>query len=185
MRRLLPITLLLCALPGCRGPVAGEVMLAPEVTFRLCPPETGPAFFALQEMVFTFPGGRRETAVAAIENKDGVLTLVASSLLGQTLFTVQVRGRVALVDARVPLPPQLDPQLLPALVQFALWPAEALRASLEPGTTLEQDGPRRTLLRRGRVVWTVTRDGAAPPFRSLVLENPGLCLTVRIRTLED
>jgi hypothetical protein len=180
MRRLLPVILLLSALPGCRGPVAGGVVVAPEVTFRLCLPETGPDFFALQEMAFTFPGGRRETAVAAIENKGGAMTLVVSSPLGQTLFTVQVRGRTALVDARVPLPSGLDPRLLPALVQFALWPEPVLRAGLEPGTTLEQDGPRRSLLYKGRVVWTVTRDGAG-----MVLENPAQGLTVRVRTLED
>jgi len=180
MRRFLPAILLLSALPGCRGPAAGEVVVAPEVTFRLCLPEAGPDFFALQEMAFSFPGGRRETAVAAIENKGGALTVVVSSPLGQTLFTVQVRGRTALVDARVPLPPGLDPQLLPALVQLALWPAEALRAGLAPGTTLQQDGPRRMLLRKGRAVWTITRDGAG-----LVLESPAQGLTVRVRTLED
>jgi hypothetical protein len=180
MRRLLPVILLLSALPGCRGPAAGEVAVAPEVNFRLCLPETGPAFFALQELAFSFPGGRRELVVAAIENKGGAMNLVVSSPLGQTLFTVQVRGRAALVDARVPLPPGLDPQLLPALVQLALWPAEALRAGLEPGTTLEQDGPRRSLLHKGRVVWTVARDGAG-----LVLENPAQGLTVRVRTLEE
>jgi hypothetical protein len=65
-------------------------------------------------------------------------------------------------------------------VQFTLWPAEALRASLGPGLQLELDGARRTLLCRGRVVWTVNRKGEA-----MVLENPALGLTVRVRTLED
>jgi len=186
MRCLLPIALLLALCgAGCRGPVPGEVYLAAGLPFRLCLPETGPEFFALQEITFGLPGGRRETVVAALENKGGTLSLVASSPLGQTLFTVQLRGRVVTVDARAPLPSGLDPALLPALVQFSLWPEAVLRAGLEPGVGLGQDGPRRTLLRQGRVVWSVTREGTEPPFQGLVLENPAMGLSVRIRTLEE
>ncbi|MDR3670401.1 MAG: DUF3261 domain-containing protein [Holophaga sp.] len=186
MRRFLAVTLLLLVLSGagCRRPVPGEVYLAPGVPFRLCLPETGPDFFALQEVTFSFAGGRRETTMAAVENKGGLLSLVVSTPLGQTLFTVQVRGRAVLVDARIPLPPRLDPALLPALVQFSLWPEAAVRDGLEPGISFRQEGPRRTLLRRGQAVWTVTREGAAAPFQSLALESPALGLTVRIRTVE-
>jgi hypothetical protein len=101
------------------------------------------------------------------------------------MFVIQVRGRAVTVDPRMPLPAGLDPRVLPALIQFALWPEAALRAGLYPGITLEQDGGRRTLLRRGQVVWTVTREGEAPPFRRLVLENPALGMSVRIRTVEE
>jgi hypothetical protein len=181
MRAFRPLALLLpLLLAGCRGPADTRVRLAPGVTVRLCLPETGPDLFITQEMVMTFPGGRQETAIAAIENRGGVMSLVASTPLGQTLFVVQSRGGAVTVDTRVPLPAGIDPRALAALVQFALWPAEALRASLGPGVQLELDGARRTLLRRGRVVWTVTREG-----ETQVLENPALGLTVRVRTLED
>jgi hypothetical protein len=179
--------LLLLALlaSGCRPPAADVVHLAPGTPFRLCPPEAAPDFFANQEVVFGTRAGRQEILLATIENRAGVLNLVASTPLGQTLFIVRVQSGAVTVDARVPLPDRLDPRLLPALVQFALWPAEAVRAGLDPGTRLEQDGPRRTLWRRGKVVWTVTREGEAPPFRSLLLEHPGLGLTLRIRTLDE
>jgi hypothetical protein len=181
MRAFRPLALLLpLLLAGCRGPADTGVHLAPGVTFRLCLPETGPDLFATQEMVMTFPGGRQETAIAAIENRGGVMSLVVSTPLGQTLFVVQDRGGAVTVDTRVPLPAGLDPRALAALVQFTLWPAEALRASLGPGLQLELDWARRTLLCRGRVVWTVNRKGEA-----MVLENPALGLTVRVRTLED
>ena len=184
MKCLRPLTLLLpLLLGGCRPPAT--VRVAPGVPFRFCPPEAAPDFFVNQEVVFTLPGGRRETVLAAIENQGGALRLVASTPLGQTLFTVRVQAGVALVDARVPLPGRLDPRALPALVQLALWPEAAVRAGLAPGTRLEQDGARRTLLRGDRVVWTVTRTGDAPPFQSLVLEAPGLGLVLRIRTLEE
>jgi hypothetical protein len=171
MRAFRPLALLLpLLLAGCRGPADTGVHLAPGVTFRLCLPETGPDLFATQEMVMTFPGGRQETAIAAIENRGGVMSLVVSTPLGQTLFVVQDRGGAVTVDTRVPLPAGLDPRALAALVQFTLW----------PGLQLELDGARRTLLCRGRVVWTVNRKGEA-----MVLENPALGLTVRVRTLED
>jgi len=182
-----PLTLLLLPLliVGCRRPDPGAVRLARGVPFRLCPPESAPDFFADQEVLFSRPDGGRETLLTAVENRGGALSLVASTPLGQTLFIVRVQSGAVTVDARVPLPDRLDPKLLPALVQFALWPLEAVRAGLGADVTCVEDGARRTLLRQGRVVWSVSRTGTAPPFQSLLLENPGMGLTLRIRTLEE
>ncbi len=185
-RRVLTLLLLLpLLLAGCRRPAVTQVYVAPGVPFRLCPPEAGPDLSVTQEVVFELPGGRRETVLAAIENRGGRMSLVASTPLGQTLLVIRARDGEMQVDARIPVPGDLDPRVLPALVQFALWPAEALRAGLGPEARLEQEGPRRTLLRKDKVVWTITREGAAPPYRRLVLENPALGLSVQVRTLED
>jgi hypothetical protein len=161
------------------------VLVAPGVPFQLCPPEDGPDLFVTQEVVFHLPGGRRETALAVIENGGGTLNLVASTPMGQTLFVVRVHGTAATVDARVALPEGLDPRVLVALVEFALWPAEAVGRNLAAGIRFEQDGGRRTLLRNGKVVWTVTRDGEAPPYDRLMLLNPALGLGVDIRTVRE
>jgi Protein of unknown function (DUF3261) len=185
MRTPLTLFLLPILLMGCRQPDPGSVQLARQVPFRLCPPESAPDFFADQEVLFSLPDGGRETLIAAVENRGCALTLVASTPLGQTLFVVRVQSGAVTVDARVPLAERLDPRMLPALVQFALWPLEAVRAGLGPGVTCAEDGPRRTLLRKGKVVWSATRTGAAPPFQALLLENPGMGLTLRIRTLEE
>jgi len=185
MRSARPVLLLLLLLlAGCRPPV-GTVYLARGVPFRLCPPEAEADFFATQEVDFTLPGGRRELLLAAVENRGGVLSMVVSTPMGQTLFTVRVQSGAAAVDARVPLPAQLDPRLLPALVQFALWPEPVLRAGLAPGIRLEQDGARRTLLRKDKVVWTVLREGEGPLYRGLTLESPDLGITLRIRALDE
>jgi len=184
-RNLSRLLLLPLLLAGCRAPETATVQVAPGVPFRLCAPEAGPEFFVNQEVRFQFPGGRQETVMAAIENRGGRLSLVASSAMGQTLFIVRVKGTAVAVDTRIPIPGDLDPRILPALVEFALWPAEAVRAGLGEGITLAAEGDRRTLLRKGKVVWTVVRDGAAPPFRSMVMDNPALGMSVRIRTLED
>jgi len=185
-RRALTFLLLLpLLLAGCRRPAATQVYVAPGVPFRLCAPEAGPDLSVTQEVVFQFPDGRRETALAAIENRGGKLSLVASTPLGQTLFVIRAQDGEVKVDARIPVPGDMDPRVLPALVQFALWPLEALRAGLGPGARLEQDGHRRTLLRKDKVVWTVDWEGTTPPYRRLELTNPALGLSVRVRTLED
>jgi hypothetical protein len=183
--RPLLILLLPLLLAGCRRPDPGAVQLARSVPFRLCPPQSAPDFFANQEVLFSGLGGSQETLLTAVENRAGALSLVASTPLGQTLFVVRVQSGAVTVDARAPLPGRFDPRMLPALVQFALWPLEAVRAGLGPGVTCAEDGARRTLLRKGQVVWRVTRTGPAPPFQSLLLENPGMGLTLRIRTLEE
>ena len=186
MRAFRPLALLLpLLLAGCRGPADTRVRLAPGVTVRLCLPETGPDLFITQEMVMTFPGGRQETAIAAIENRGGVMSLVASTPLGQTLFVVQSRGGAVTVDTRVPLPAGIDPRALAALVQFALWPDAAVARSLGPGLSLRRDAAGRSLLRAGRVLWSVTWDGEAPPYRTLELRNPAMDLDLKIRTVPE
>ncbi len=185
-RRALTLPLLLpLLLAGCRRPQVQDVYVAPGVPMRLCAPEAGPDLAVTQEVVFQLPDGRRETALAVLQNRAGVMDLVASTPLGQTLLVIHAKGGAVTVDARIPIPGDLDPKALVALVQFALWPLDAVRAGLAPGIRVEEDGSRRILLRRDRVVWTVAREGEAPPFRRLVLENPALGVRVRVRTLED
>jgi hypothetical protein len=177
----LPLTLLL---PACGARSGPEVYLAPGVPFLLRPPEDGPELFATQEVLFRMPGDRQETALAALENHAGVLTLVASTPMGQTLLTVRLQGPASTVDARIPIPGDLDPRALAGLVQFSLWPAASLRRGLtDPATEIQEQDATRTLLKKGRIIWTATREGAAPPYREVLLANPALQLSVRIRTL--
>lgn len=181
MRRLLLLAALLLA--GCRGP---GVYLAPGVPFRVRAPEEGPAFFANQEVVFELPDGRRETALATVENRGGHLTVVAATPMGQTLLVLTLKGPAVFTDARIPIPADLDPRALAGLVQFCLWPAESVREGLAgSGATLEEEGPVRRLVRKGRPVWVATREGDAPPYRRILLENPSLRLRVQVRTLVE
>jgi hypothetical protein len=175
MKRLLLLALLLA---GCSSP---ELHLAPGVPFRLRPPAEGPTLFVNQEVVFTLPDGKSETALATVENRDGRLIIVAGSPLGQTLMVIKVQGRETTVDARVPIPGDLDPRTLAGLVQLCLWPLDSLRRGLGgPDTAVEQTGSVRTLLRKGRPVWVVTYE----PKR-ILMENPSLRLKVQIRTLVE
>jgi len=140
--------------------------------------------FVTQEVVFRLPGGGEETAIAVLENRGGTFSVVASSPMGQTFFIVQVKGPEVSVDTRIAIPGDLDPRVLPALVQLVVWPAAAVREGLGPGVELREEGDRRTLLRKGKPVWTATRTGPGEPPPQVVLENPGLHLRVQIRNLE-
>ena len=178
------VLLLIPLLAGCRNPQSPEVYLSPGIPFRLCAPKAGPDMFITQEVVFHFPGGAEETAIAVLENRDGHFSVVASSPLGQTLFIVRLEGAECSVDSRIPIPGDLDPRVLPALVQFSMWPAEAVRQGLGPEVAFQEEGQVRRLVRKGKPVWVVTRTGGEPP-RGLLLENPALHLTAHIRTLDD
>jgi len=181
MKRVLLV--LLPLLLACRGP---KVYLAPGVPFRIRPATEGPALFVNQEVQFTLPGGRMETALATLENKDGRFVVVAGTPMGQTFLVVTVTGAEVEVDARMAIPGDLDPRALAALIQFCVWPAEDVRKGLtDPQTTLVEEGARRTLLRKGKPVWIATHEGDTPPYKLVILENPSLRLRVQIRTLEE
>ena len=87
---------------GCGSPENPEVYIAPGVPFRLCAPREGPDMFITQEVVFRLPGGGEETALAALENRNGHFNVVASTPMGQTLFTVQLPGRQGWRSGRPP-----------------------------------------------------------------------------------
>ena len=184
MKRLLCLTLLLLG-AACRPPASGPVHLARGVPFTLRSPASGPKFFASQEVVFHGPEGPSETLLTAVENDGLKFGIVASTPLGMTLFTLQVRDGATAVDARVPLPPRFDPRLLPALIQLASWPLDEVRRGLGPGLDLVEAGNARTLLHGGKPVLTLTREGQAPPFRKVQLAIPSLGITLDIRTLEE
>jgi len=183
--RTLGLALLLLLAAACRPPATGPVYFARGVPFTLRTPASGPKFFASQEVTFHQPGGATDTLLTTVENDGQRLSVVASSPMGLTLFTIQVKGGATLVETKVPLPSQLDPRLLPALVQLANWPLEELRKGLGQGLELADEGPVRTLLRKGKVALTLTRDGQTPPYKTVHLDVPSMAIAMDIRTLEE
>ena len=182
--KILCLALLLLTV-ACKPPANAPVRLGWGAAFSLRAPEAGPSFFASQEVVVQQRDGSQETCLATVENDGHRLSIVASSPVGMTLFTVQVKGGATLVDARVPLPSRVDLRLLPALIQLANWPLDDLRKGLGGSLELTEKGQVRTLSRRGRTLLTLAREGQAPPFKALLLTVPTQGISVAIRTLED
>jgi len=178
----LPIALVLT---GCRNPASGPLLLGRGVPFVLRAPAEGPKFFSTQEVRFQMPDGSEELLVTSVENDAEHMSIVASTPMGQTLFTIQLKQGTALIDQRIPLPKRFDPRLLPALVQLANWPLEDLRKGLEVSTTLEEIGEVRELRRKGRIVLTLRREGQPPCFKKVTMDIPAVSLRATITTLED
>jgi len=171
------LLLVLVLLAGCA--------FRPSLPYVLQPAATGPACFANQEVVFRRPGGETERLLTTVENDGRHLSIVASSPMGQTLFVLRTEGGKATLDARVPLPESFDPNLLPALIQLSDWPLEEARKGLAPGMELREEGPLRTLLRRGKTLLTLDRRGPAPPYRTIHLRVPPMDLEATITTLDE
>lgn len=185
MRLIWLAPLLALCLLGCRNPATGPLMLGRGVPFALRAPADGPAFFSTQDVRFLMPDGSEERLVTSVENTAERMSIVASTPMGQTLFTVQLQQGQVVVDKRIPLPDRFDPRLLPALIQLGSWPLEAVRKGLEPGTTLEETGDVRELRRKGRLVLTLRREGPAPKFKVVTLDIPAASIRAIITTLED
>lgn len=183
--RVLTLFSLLLLAGGCRAPHTGPLRLARGAVFSLRGPAAGPVFFASQEVRITLPDGQEETLLTAVENDHHRMSVVASTPFGQTLFTVQITPETTRVDPRLPLPPGLDLRLVPALVQLANWPLDDLFTGLGPGLELVDEGAVRILRHRGKVLLRLTREGSAPPFRTVTLELPGQKVRAQIRTIED
>jgi len=182
--RLLPLIGLLLA-GGCKPPTDGPLWLGRGVPFVLRGPAEGPKFFASQEVLFHLPNGQEEQLVTSVENDGSRLSIVASTPMGLTLFTLQLQQGAVTLDKRVPLPRLFDPRLLPALIQLSDWPLEDLRKGLRPDATLEDEGQVRVLRRKGKTILTLKREGDAPPYRKTFLEIPSVSISAVITTLED
>ena len=175
----------LLLLAGCRNPGSGPLMLGRGVPFVLRAPSDGPKLFSTQEVLFRLPGGQEELLVTSVENDRDHLSIVCSTPMGMTLFTLKLKDGVVTMDARVPLPKALDPRFLPALIQFSDWPLDDLRKGLPLDVSLDDEGSVRILRRKGKTILTLTREGAAPPYAKTVLAIPSASISAVITTLED
>jgi hypothetical protein len=105
-----------------------------------------------QRLQFRF--GSHERELDALLEADGEQVRLAVQAMGQTGVRMVWDGRT-LEQTRAPwLPPQVRGERVLDDLQFALWPADAIRAALPAGWTLaESDGGRR--LEQGGHAWLV------------------------------
>lgn len=162
--------------------------LAPELSYCLRAPGTGPRGAFLQE-VAVIRGERVETLLLQTENDGARLAAVGISPLGQTLVSAVWDGKTVQAPPSMPsLAP--DPAAMLAFAQFGLWTFDALRSGFPAdlqgpselrtnGATLRlQDGNGRTLLE-------IQREGAPPSFARTLIHLPTIGLEIRSRTLDE
>ncbi len=142
----------LCALllAACAAvPPKAAVQLPP---LRLAPAALGGTLAVQQQLQFSFGAHQRDLdALLEVDAQEVRLAVLA---LGQPGVTLRWDGH-ALQEQRAPwLPPSVRGERVLDDLQFTLWPADAVRAALPAGWTLNDDGARRSLARDG-VDWLV------------------------------
>lgn len=136
---------------------------------------TAPVFATLQQSTMS-AGGQRHTLLTRIESDTRGLRFAGMTPLGQTLFFISWEN----AELRSELPPafasRLDPAILPALIQIAMWPAATVRAGLSPELELIEEAGRRRVRRTspGRDeedVLDISWEGKLP-YRQLRIVSP-------------
>lgn len=119
---------------------------------RLAPAALGRSLALQQRLVFSY-GEHRSTLDALLEADPDEVRLAVQAL-GQTGVTLRWDGHVLEQHRATWLPPQVRAERVLDDLQFALWPADAVRAALPAGwTVVEREGERR-LEHEGRA-WLV------------------------------
>ncbi|WP_411852575.1 DUF3261 domain-containing protein [Stenotrophomonas sp. LGBM10] len=141
MQRLIVALLLCVLLAGCAS-TRMPTPLAQLPVLQLAPSALPQPLQLQQRLQFRF--GSHERDLDALLEADGEQVRLAVQAMGQTGVRMVWDGKT-LVQTRAPwLPPQVRGERVLDDLQFALWPAAAIRAALPPGWTLvDADGSRR------------------------------------------
>ena len=159
---LLAAVLLLAACAGAR--VRPPAIALPPL--QLAPAALGQTLALQQRLVFSY--GSHHSTMEALLEADASEVRLAVQALGQTGVTLRWDGHT-LEQQRAPwLPPQVRGERVLDDLQFALWPAAAVRAALPPDWTLVEQGDERRLEHAGRA-WLVlqTQDATHQRLRNL------------------
>lgn len=142
-------------LSGCAGLRAGAQ--APTVLLRLPPTALGRELMLTQHMEIRTTAGTRAFDVALEADADAVRLAVMQ--WGQVMARMNWDGR-ELTQSTVPgWPRQVSAEGVLSDLQLVWWPAEAVRAALPAGWTLQDDAQGRVLREGEEVVSTVRKLG--------------------------
>jgi hypothetical protein len=146
-------------------------------------PTTALAPFDLQQKVEANFRGRRETLIANIESDASGVRFVGLTPLGHKLLQVSYDNRA--VSAAMLPDKRLNPTLVLALLQIALWPPEVVRTGLEAPLALEDSHEWRHITQRGEKVLSINYRGDQLPYRHMLLHIPAADFAVEVETLPE
>ena len=148
--RLLASLALSSALSMALGACAGLAPASPQPLLRLSPASFGREV-ALQQRLDVAVGGVNRQLDAVLE-VDATGLRLAVLVLGRTMARIEWNGDT-LAESHAPgWPAVVGAERVLSDLQLMLWPADAIRAALPPGWTLEDTPRRRSLLSAGRPV---------------------------------
>lgn len=172
---LLPLLLGACASmrPGCAD-------LPGAISYCLQATNAAPAF-SVQQKVVAQIGQRKDMLIIEIDNAAEGMSLVGMTPFGHTLLEVRYDNKLAtaqrLPDAR------MTPEMMLAVIQIALWPADIVQSGLGEGLRIEASAQGRQLWQGEELLMQVTHDGTLPPHQTFSVTLPRLDARVTATTL--
>jgi hypothetical protein len=177
-----PVLILVSLLTACA--VNRCPTLPGGVSYCLQSPASGPSFSVVQQVVIG-GGEQQETLLAYIENNPQRLALVGLTPLGQTVLRVTWDGRHIVTSGPPGMGPPINPAVLLAVLQFGLWPPDAVRAGLPENVVWKEGATDGQLTRQGKPLLTLRRTGQAVPYDTLSVALQPAELQINIHTLTE
>ncbi|MEI7429609.1 MAG: DUF3261 domain-containing protein [Betaproteobacteria bacterium] len=139
--------------------------------------------FDVQQKVETLFNGRHETLIVELEVDLDSMRFVGLTPFGQKMLQMSYDNRV--VSAPVLPDARIDPVLMLAMLQLALWPRESVQAGLDEGLVIGEHGGQRQLMMNGKLVMAVSYTGAPVPYGDMHIEFTLAGLELDIKTLDS
>ena len=160
--------------PGCaRLPGGGSYCLQP--TTLIAP-------FEVQQRVDMTFNGQRETMIVELEVDAEGMRFAGLTPFGHKL--VQAHYDNLQVTADVLPDKRLDPVLLFAFLQIALWPADSVRGGLDGALRLGESVSKRQVFKDDRLIVDVSYTGIRPPYGNMRIDFPLAGMEIEVTTLD-
>ena len=153
-----------------------------EFGLRLSPASLGREL-QLSQRVTVVRGEERKSFDAQLE-VDASAVRIAAVAMGQTIASLAWDGKTLEERVSVHVPPSVTAARILSDVQLAWWPAEAIRAGLPAGFSLDEVGANRTLTENGAPFASVNYEGAAPAWRLVRLAHHRFGYLLEIESVE-
>lgn len=180
MQRRLSTTLLALLVASCV--TTPKPPPAPEFGLRLSPASLGREL-SLSQRITVVRGDDRKSFDAQLE-ADAASVRVAAVAMGHTVAQLSWDGKSLEKKVSTHVPPAVTAERILSDVQLAWWPAEAIRAGLPAGYTLEETPTSRVVTEQGAPFASVTYEGTAPAWKFVRLTQQRYGYVLEIESVE-
>lgn len=146
-------------------------------------PTTAIAPFNIQQKVEASINSHHEIMVTEIEVNAEGMQFVGLTPFGHQLLHISYNNK----QAKAILSPdsRIDPKLMIAMIQLAIWPADSVRKGLEQPFLLEESAGYRRYLAKDKVVLEVSYANEMVPANKFQVIFPAVGLTLDIEALPE
>lgn len=155
---------------------------APEFGLRLSPASLGREL-SLSQRITVVRGDDRKSFDAQLE-ADASAVRIAAVAMGHTVATLTWDGKSLEQKVSTHVPPAVTAARILSDVQLAWWPAEAIRAGLPAGYSLEEGANSRVVTEAGAPFASVSYEGTAPAWRFVKLTQARYGYVLEIESVE-